>query len=335
MSLQSRAPTRIDLAGGTLDIWPVYLLLERAATVNVAIDLYAEASIELAQERWRVRDEDTGREAEASSAAELAGRPGAEIAGSLLQFFAPSEPCAVTTRSLAPPRSGLGASSALGIAIASALNALTGARYTSSRLIEIVKDIEAQVLGAMTGVQDHYPGVYGGASCLWWGIGGTRREPLPLDAGAFEERFLLAYTNQPHRSGVNNWEVIKRFLDGDSGTRRAFEEIGRVAVSMRDALADENLDQVARLIGEEWEARRRLAPAVSSPEIERILEAALAAGGEAGKACGAGGGGCLLIATKAGKREQAEDAIRGAGGSLLAFHVDARGLQLDPSSEIS
>jgi D-glycero-alpha-D-manno-heptose-7-phosphate kinase len=169
------------LAGGTLDIWPVYLLLERAATVNVAIDLYAEASIELAQERWRVRDEDTGREAEASSAAELAGRPGAEIAGSLLRFFAPSEPCSVTTRSLAPPRSGLGASSALGIAIASALNALTGARYTSSRLIEIVKDIEAQVLGAMTGVQDHYPGVYGGASCLWWGIGGTRREPLPLD----------------------------------------------------------------------------------------------------------------------------------------------------------
>jgi galactokinase/mevalonate kinase-like predicted kinase len=86
---------------------------------------------------------------------------------------------------------------------------------------------------------------------------------------------------------------------------------------MRDALADENLDQVARLIGEEWEARRRLAPAVSSPEIERILEAALAAGGEAGK------------------RERAEEAIRGAGGSVLAFHVDASGLQLDPSSEVS
>src|SRR5258705_7222544 len=40
------SPTRIDLAGGTLDIWPLNMLVDRALTVNVAIDLWATAVIE-------------------------------------------------------------------------------------------------------------------------------------------------------------------------------------------------------------------------------------------------------------------------------------------------
>ena len=329
MPLQARAPTRIDLAGGTLDIWPVYLMLEQAATVNVAIDLYAEASIEPATPTWRVTVEDGGGQIESPSPEELSKQTGAEIAGTLLGFFTPDEPVSITTRSHAPPQSGLGASSALGIALAGGLNQLAGSRYQPSDLIEIVKNTEAKILGTMTGVQDHYPPVYGGASCLWWGMGGDRREPLPLDASSFEERFLLAYTHQPHRSGVNNWEVVKRFLDGDVTTRQAFETIGAIAVEMRDALVNGDLERAGDLVGEEWEARQQLAPAVSSPEVERILLAALQSGADSGKACGAGGGGCLLIAVRPDKRPAVEDAIRAAGGSLVAFHVDTQGLQLD------
>jgi D-glycero-alpha-D-manno-heptose-7-phosphate kinase len=329
MPLRTRAPTRIDLAGGTLDIWPVYLLLEQAATVNVAIDLYAEASIEPARDAWQVKDRDGGGEVTSSSPGGLAKLPGAEIAGTLLRFFDPGSPLSITTSSQAPPQSGLGASSALGIAIAGGLNELTGSRYEQSDLIEIVKNTEVQVLGTMTGAQDHYPPVYGGACCLWWGVGGDRRESLPLDAPSFEQRFLLAYTHQPHRSGANNWEVIKRFLDGDATTRQAFETIGGIAVRMRDALANQDLERVAELIGEEWEARQRLAPAVSSPELERILGAALHAGAGSGKVCGAGGGGCLLIAARPDGRRPVEDAIRAAGGSLVAFHVDTQGVRMD------
>jgi D-glycero-alpha-D-manno-heptose-7-phosphate kinase len=328
MNLLSRTPTRIDLAGGTLDIWPIYLLLERAATVNVAIDLYAESRIEPSPDRWRVRVEEGGQEIAAASPAELAKHPGAEIAGTLLVFFDPDRPVVITTQSMAPPRSGLGGSSALGMAVAGGLNALTGSRYPPVELIAIVKNAEARILRTMTGSQDHYPPLYGGACCLWWGMGRDRREPLPLEPSRFEERFLLAYTRKPHQSGVNNWEVIKRFLDGDAETRRAFEIIEDIALRMRDAIVDGDLDRMAELIGEEWKARRRLAPAVSSPELEKILEAALAAGAESGKACGAGGGGCLLIAVPPAHRSRVEEAIRAAGGSLVAFHVDTQGMQL-------
>jgi D-glycero-alpha-D-manno-heptose-7-phosphate kinase len=328
MSLRSRAPSRIDLAGGTLDIWPLYLLIEQAATVNIAIDLYAEVSLEPSKGGWRINEHRGTHDIKAATPQELEHIPGAEIAGALLRVFTPEEPLSIKTRSMAPARSGLGASSALGIALAGALNALTGFRYNRVELIEIVKNVEARILGAMTGVQDHYPPVFGGANCLWWSVHGVKREPLPIDGREFERRFLLAYTQQPHRSGVNNWEVIKRFLDGDDATREALGTIGRIAVQLREATLRGDMNEIATLVGREWEARKQLAPAVSSPETEKILEAAFAAGADAGKACGAGGGGCLLIASTYANRGAVEDAIRQAGGSLIPFHIAPQGLRL-------
>ena len=43
MRIVASAPTRIDLAGGTLDIWPLYLFHENAQTLNAAISLRAHA----------------------------------------------------------------------------------------------------------------------------------------------------------------------------------------------------------------------------------------------------------------------------------------------------
>src|SRR2546421_8631207 len=46
MIIESKAPTRVDFAGGTLDIWPLYLFHPSAVTVNAAISLYASCVIE-------------------------------------------------------------------------------------------------------------------------------------------------------------------------------------------------------------------------------------------------------------------------------------------------
>src|ERR1051325_357152 len=46
MIIESSAPTRVDLAGGTIDIPPLFLFHEGAATVNFAIDLMARCRIE-------------------------------------------------------------------------------------------------------------------------------------------------------------------------------------------------------------------------------------------------------------------------------------------------
>jgi D-glycero-alpha-D-manno-heptose-7-phosphate kinase len=329
MTLRARAPSRIDLAGGTIDLWPLYLLIEEAATVNVAVSLYTEASIEPSPDaKWHVRERASGRRVSAASPRELERKGGAELAGHLLSFFAPKEPIVVTTHSEAPPQAGLGASSSLGIAIAGALNGLTGFRYDRDDLISIVKDVEVEILGTMTGAQDHYPPVYGGAMCLWWAKYRHRREPLSLDKEAFENRFLLAYSHQPHRSGATNWEVVRRFLEGEPKTKAALSRSGHTAVAVRDSIVKGDLERVARLVGDDWQARREMAPAVSSPELEAIISAAGNAGATSAKVCGAGGGGCMILAVADGKRQAVASAVRAAGGSILDYHLVDGGLEL-------
>jgi len=41
----SSAPTRLDLAGGTLDIWPLYLFHPGAVTLNLATTLRAHCTL--------------------------------------------------------------------------------------------------------------------------------------------------------------------------------------------------------------------------------------------------------------------------------------------------
>src|SRR5437870_9243212 len=45
MSIHSQAPTRVDLAGGTLDIWPLYLFHKDSQTINFAINVYARCRL--------------------------------------------------------------------------------------------------------------------------------------------------------------------------------------------------------------------------------------------------------------------------------------------------
>ena len=48
MIIESIAPPRVDLAGGTIDIWPLYLFHPGATTVNFALSLYARSGSRLA-----------------------------------------------------------------------------------------------------------------------------------------------------------------------------------------------------------------------------------------------------------------------------------------------
>src|SRR4030088_1433371 len=70
----SSAPTRIDLAGGTIDIWPLYLFHEGATTLNAAISLRAHAQIDSRSGgRVELRSIDTDRQRSAGHWTELDG----------------------------------------------------------------------------------------------------------------------------------------------------------------------------------------------------------------------------------------------------------------------
>jgi D-glycero-alpha-D-manno-heptose-7-phosphate kinase len=99
MRIESKAPCRADLAGGTLDIWPLYLFHPGAVTVNVALDILTRCTIApLPGRQVHLKSVDTQKE-EHFADWELLPRPqSASLAAHLVRFFAPQ------ARRLRPPR---------------------------------------------------------------------------------------------------------------------------------------------------------------------------------------------------------------------------------------
>ena len=326
------APTRIDLAGGTLDIWPVGLLVPRAATVNAAISLRARATVAHAP-RYRVINPQRGLDLSSTSPEALFRHPFAALAGRLLAFFEPSRPLEVRFETSAPPGSGLGGSSSLGMAIAGALNEVCGAGWTVRQLVRIVMDTEVRILRTATGSQDQFAAGFGGTQVHHWVSPEPRSESLPwVENGTdpLTESFVLVYTGEAHSSADSNGSVLERIFAGEPTALRGIEVIAEAAYGMRDALLERDWDGVSEMLDLEWGARRALSETVTTATIERLGEAMRRAGARAVKACGAGGGGTMIAITPPDKRPAVVSAARAAGGEILEAISDPAGLRHEP-----
>ena len=331
MKIFSKAPCRVDLAGGTLDIWPLYLYHANAVTLNFAVNRFATCTLEPRRDaRIVLRSRDLAAEETFADLDALRGarRYKLPLLAYLVKFFAPRTGLGVDTDCEAPAGAGISGSSTLIIALASAFNRLTGAGYSLEKLREIAQNIEAQIIRVPTGAQDYYPAMYGGVSAIELTAAGLARKALPVDPDDLNERIVLAYTGEPRNSGINNWEVTKAHIDGDAKVHRNFDRIAAIAHAMRGALERSQWDEVARLLREEWTHRRRNAPGISTPLIDRLVAGARRAGSTGAKVCGAGGGGCVIFLVEAGSKAAVSAAIAAEGATVLPVSVAPRGVQV-------
>jgi len=326
-ALRAVARCRVDLGGGTLDIWPLGLLHPGARTVNVAIDLRASVELAPGGDRYVVRQD--GEVASAATLAELARSPGAALVARMLEPFDPG-PCTVTLASESPRGAGLGASSALAVALLAAteLAHRGGLRLEPLERARLARDLEARLMGLPTGLQDHLPAQLGGALEIAHQPGGARVRRLEVDLEALAAHWVVAYTGQSHFSAGANWSVVRGRLDGDPDRVARLERIAAAASTMAPALEAGAWAELGRAVGAEWEARRGLSPEVSTPRIEELLEAAHAAGAWGGKACGAGGGGCVVALAPPAARAQVEAVWQRIGARLLDARPTRTGLEL-------
>jgi len=329
MKISAKAPCRVDIAGGTIDIWPLYLFHASPVTVNFAVDRYASCVLETRTDsRITLRSRDLKGEEEFASLAELraAKRYKLPLAAYMLRYFAPSTGLDVVTDSEAPAGAGISGSSTLIIALAAALNKLTGAGHKLEKLREIAQNIEAQIIRVPTGCQDYYPAMYGGVSAIELTEAGIARQPVAVDLEDLNARLVLAYTGVPRNSGINNWEVMKAHLDGDRAVHRNFDRIAEIARAMRRALEKPDWNEVARLLRQEWANRKRNAPGITTPLIDRLVEVTRRAGAVGAKVCGAGGGGCVFFLVERGAKPRVSEAIQKAGATVLPVRVAPRGV---------
>jgi D-glycero-alpha-D-manno-heptose-7-phosphate kinase len=352
--IESQAPTRIDLAGGTIDIWPLYLFHESAVTVNLAVNIYAKTKIKLRKDKKIIiESKDLKKIIKFASLDKVKHNHSLSLVTRLVSFFKPGSGIYIETDCESPAGAGLAGSSALNISLCAALNSLTGNnplsppllrgnKYSKKELITIAKNIEAQVIRVPTGDQDYYPAMFGGLNIIELSAEGVKAERINIDYEKLEKRIILCYSGSSRNSGINNWEIFKRHIDGDKEIFKNLEAIRRTAIKMKSAVIPPfkrggtggvDFSMFSRLVGEEWENRKRLWKAVSTPEIERLINIAMKNGAISAKVCGAGGGGCIIFLSEPERQEKIKSAIRSAGGKILDYRIDKDGTKVKYSKE--
>src|SRR6266481_6243575 len=102
MRIISKAPCRVDLAGGTLDIWPLYLHHPQAVTVNFAVDRYTSCAIETRKDKvinLFSRDLDRRESFDSLDSLRAASKYKLPLVAYILRFFTPETGLDVTTDS--------------------------------------------------------------------------------------------------------------------------------------------------------------------------------------------------------------------------------------------
>jgi D-glycero-alpha-D-manno-heptose-7-phosphate kinase len=332
MQIKATVPMRIDLAGGTLDVYPLYIFEGGGLTVNAAINISATATVATRSDaRFTIVSADQAEFEEIPALAQMDMSRGVTLVKRALAYFWPKMGLDITVSSQAPKGSGIGASSALLMALMHCLNSVTGRGLNKQQIIDIGANIEAQVIGIPTGKQDYFPPNYGGVCAIWFGIDGWRLESLAANNTLIEQlnqRIIVSYTGIPHSSAATNWAMLKAYIEREGDAVARMREIRAISQAMRDCLARQDMAEFPRLVDAEWKLRRGLAKGVTNNKIDAIMATAAAAGAQASKICGAGGGGCMITVAEPERAQAVRKALAAAGAEVLDARLVAEGIAL-------
>lgn len=312
-AIVARAPTRLDFGGGWTDV-PPYTEREGGAVCSVAITRYATATAALDEHAGRRAGVDAPSDDPLTAAAlRRSGLRGAvaRVSGDV------------------PPGSGLGGSSACGVALAGALAALRGASLAPNELAALSRATEVEELGVAGGFQDHYAAAYGGALLLGFSdCASVELLELPgTSADDLVRRSVLLFTGESRLSSRTIDAVRDAYVGGEPRTVAALARIKVLAIEMAAALRTGDIDSLGRLVGEHWVHQRALHPTITTPRIDAVLERAQRAGALGLKALGASGGGCVLAIAEDGREDELAAAIAPLG-ERLEFDIDWEGFQV-------
>ncbi len=304
--ITASAPARIDLAGGWTDVAP-YTTEIGGAVCNVAIELRALATV-----RWAAAPAPPA-DPLLRAAWQRAGRPGVSI----------------RLTSDVPVGSGLGGSSAAGVALAAALAAWRGVTLTAGELAELSRSTETETMGLAGGCQDHYAAAFGGALLLACDAH-TRVTPLSLTDAVVSEldaRAMIAFTGESRMSARTIEAVLNAYRHNEQVTCDSLRTMAGLAPQMAEALTSGDIDRLGTLLSAQWAAQRALHPTITTPLIDRIVADAAAAGALGTKALGASGGGCVLVIAERERVAEVRDAVA-RHATLLPFRIARTGVQL-------
>ncbi|MCC9078785.1 hypothetical protein FKZ61_022070 [Litorilinea aerophila] len=324
------AAARIDFGGGWTDTPPYSIerggtVLNGAITLHGAHPIVAEAAW-LPEPRLVLESRDIGESVVLEAAGEALDyanpadpfallKAALVLKGLVPEDASPQMPLAellretggvrLSTQTHIPRGSGLGTSSIMAGALLASLDRLLGQESNQSRLFDEVLCLE-QMLTTGGGWQDQVGGLVGGIKLVHTAPGLPQRitvDPVALPPAVQEQLgqcLCLVYTGQQRLAKNLLRAVMGRWMARDPEMVWILEEIGRLAVAMRDALAAGDLGQFGALLAEHWALNKRMDPGCTNPFIDELFER-MTPYIHGGKLAGAGGGGFALVLARDGQ----------------------------------
>ncbi len=290
------APCRLDFAGGWSDVAP-FATERRGVVVNAAIELRATVEVELGGSGHIIESRDLGISLELRSPADYERGGGLDLLKAALRLSSVGG-CRLTTRSDAPPGSGLGSSGALDVALVAALDRATGLLHGPAEIAERAWQLEAIEAGLPGGKQDQYAAALGGFHRLEFTSDLARFEPVTLAAGFadwLERQIVVGYTGQSRVSGDTIARVMAKYARRDPVVTGALEGLVETAERMTLAMSAGDPAEVGRLLSENWRHQQALDPGMRTSVMAKLETIMMAAGAVGGKAAGAGAGGSMFF----------------------------------------
>ena len=339
--VRSRAPARIDFAGGWTDV-AFFAQEEPGAVVNSAISIYSYATAKKTQSEDKPGSKHAGDNSikiysadfdiyeEATEIKELEYNGNVDLAKAAIKRMNVDFGLEIITRSNAPAGSGLGSSASMGVALVGALARLADSTLLPYEYAEIASSIERHELGILGGKQDQYASAIGGLNFMEFFGEEVKQSKLPLASDTLhelEKNLVLCYTGKSRLSSDIHQNVTDAYIAGHKGTLDALRNLKQIAVEMKNSLLKGNLKYFSSLLNDNWANQKKLHPSVANPQIDSLFELALSNGATGGKASGAGGGGCLIFYCADGREHVVRRELQKAGCDIIDFSFEFEGLQ--------
>ena len=345
MLIRARAPVRIDFAGGWTDV-ALFTQESKGLVVNAAINIYSFATILCDDHQTecdfteqqpgskngiRLYSADFDIHIEASNVSQLAYDGNIDLVkAAVRKMLAQENGFSLSTQSIAPPESGLGTSAAMGVALVGVLSAFKESPLLSYEYAELASSVERHELGILGGKQDHYASAIGGINFMEFmgeEVKTSNLKIAPEIRYELEKNLVLCYSGRSRPSGNIHQNVTDAYVRKEVKTRTALRDMKGIAASAKTALINGKLSDFGQLLNENWENQKALHPSVTNEHINDLFKTALSHGAIGGKACGAGGGGCLVFYCEPDQEHRVRQKLEESGAKIIDFNFDFGGLQ--------
>jgi D-glycero-alpha-D-manno-heptose-7-phosphate kinase len=337
VSVRSRAPLRLGLAGGGTDVSP-YSDKFGGAVLNATIDRFAFAFIEPALDD-KVHFRAADMEVEEVFPLDLNAIAGANLKlhaatyRRMVNEFGGGRPLALVIRTSvdAPPGSGLGSSSALVVALVEAFRSVLGVPLGPYEIARIAFEIERVELALAGGKQDQYAAAFGGLNFIEFLPGGrVIVNPLRVSRtllNELETSLVICFSGISRRSEDIIAQQMKGMIKDSSTALNSLHQLKMDSIDMKQALLLANIPEMARILNKSWIAKKETASGVSTKRIDELSAIAFANGALGCKISGAGGGGFIMFIVPPEQRVSIVRSLNSSGGMASGVQFTSFGVE--------